>query len=407
MAIGISGRTARVPSSRSGRLICRAVRFALLALLLFAPLAGGAMAQSSVRPPEGAVENAVPQGNPNVRLPGSGNAVTIPPAVDPTASKGSIYDSDTWRKVRRGVQGTVSIPDKKAGQLIQSNGELWRNLRNGPLATYSVWAMGGMLVLLALFFLIRGRVRVEEGLAGRTITRFTSLERMSHWLLAVSFVVLALTGLNMLYGRYVFEPVIGKAGFAMLTGYGKEVHDHVAFAFMVGLALAFVNWVGQNFPNRHDVIWLVKGGGILWRSHPPARKFNAGQKILFWLVILGGVSISLSGISMLFPFQTAMFSKTFALLNVFGLGLPTDLTAVEEMQYATTWHAIVAIFLIVVIFGHIYIGTIGMVGAFDAMGTGEVDVNWAKEHHNLWAEEALADKATADGGEGPKPMPAE
>jgi formate dehydrogenase subunit gamma len=174
---------------------------------------------------------------------------------------------------------------------------------------------------------------------------------------------------------------------------------------------------------------LAKGGGLLVRgSHVAAWKFNAGQKIVFWAVMLGGLSLVLSGLDLLFPFQVAMFSKTFAALNSisgsisgfcnkiglsgdWALHLPTNLTAVQEMQYATTWHSIVALLLTVVIIGHIYIGTLGMQGAFSAMGTGQVDVNWAKEHHILWAEQELVrmEQAAAveTGGVPPAMAPAE
>jgi formate dehydrogenase subunit gamma len=144
-------------------------------------------------------------------------------------------------------------------------------------------------------------------------------------------------------------------------------------------------------------VWLSKGGGMFTKgSNPPAKKFNAGQKILFWLVILGGISISMSGIALMFPFQFEMFGGTFAFLNIFGFGLPADLTPMQEMQLSQLWHAIVALFLIAVIIGHIYIGTLGMEGAFDAMGTGEVDRNWAQEHHPLWVEEKEGAKAPGD-----------
>jgi formate dehydrogenase subunit gamma len=165
---------------------------------------------------------------------------------------------------------------------------------------------------------------------------------------------------------------------------------------MVGLALTFVVWLCYNFPSWRDVVWLAKGGGMFVRgSHPPAWKFNAGQKILFWLVMLGGLSLSLSGIALLFPFETALFAKTFAAINWLGSlvglapNLPTNLTPLQEMQHATTWHGIVALGLVVVIIAHIYIGTLGMQGAFSAMGSGQVDVNWAKEHHSLWAEREI------------------
>jgi formate dehydrogenase subunit gamma len=159
---------------------------------------------------------------------------------------------------------------------------------------------------------------------------------------------------------------------------------------MVGLALTFILWVRHNFPSWRDFVWLAKAGGLLVKgSHPPAWKFNAGQKILFWLVMLGGLSLSLSGLALMFPFQTALFAKTFAAINLFGFELPTQLTPLQEMQYATLWHGIVALGLIVVIIAHIYIGTLGMQGAYAAMGSGQVDVNWAKEHHSLWAEQEL------------------
>ena len=239
--------------------------------------------------------------------------------------------------------------------------------------------------LLALFFAIRGRVRIESGRSKQTVERFNGIERFGHWLIAGSFIILALTGLNMLYGRYVLAPVIGKDAFAFLTMLGKYAHNYLAFAFMVGLAVVFVLWVRHNFPDKTDLVWLSKAGGFFSKhSHPPAKKFNAGQKIIFWLVILGGVSISLSGIALLFPFQVAIFGPTFAALNAIGFSLPDPVTPMQEMQLSQIWHSIVGLFLIVVNLAHIYIGSIGMEGAFDAMGSGMVDKNWAREHHSLW-----------------------
>lgn len=308
----------------------------------------------------------------------------------PGQALGATSDSDFWRQVRQGAQGQVSIPNERAGVLIQSEGDNWRAVRNGPLSTYGAWLLLGTVVLLAGFFAIRGRIRIEEGRAGITIQRFKAVERFAHWLMAGSFVILALTGLNILYGRYVLKPVIGADVFGAVTLFGKYAHNYLAFAFMVGLVLAFVMWVVHNLPHWSDVVWLAKGGGMIGLGHPPARKFNAGQKILFWLVMLGGLSVSLSGISLMFPFEFAWFSKTFAALNMIGFDLPTNLTALQEMQLDQIWHAAMAVFLVAVIIGHIYIGTLGMEGAFEAMGTGQVDLNWAREHHSLWAEEVEA-----------------
>lgn len=313
----------------------------------------------------------------------------------PGNTLGATSDSEFWRAVRQGARGNVSIPDKQAGQLVQSEGDNWRAIRNGPVSVYGGWVLLGTIILLALFFLLRGRIRIEAGKSGKTISRFNDLERFGHWLLASSFIILGLTGLNVLYGRYVLKPIIGAEGFASITSLGKWMHNFVSFAFMAGLALVFVIWVAHNIPNRQDLVWLLKGGGLFTKhSHPPSRKFNAGQKIIFWLVVVGGLSLSLSGIALLFPFETAFFAKTFSVLNAFGAALPADLTALQEQQLNQVWHSIVALVMIAVVLAHVYIGTIGMEGTFDAMGSGEVDLNWAKEHHSLWAEEELAREAT-------------
>lgn len=326
----------------------------------------------------------------------------------PGNALGDSSDADLWRAIRQGDQGTVSIPDKQAGVLIQSEGENWRSVRNGPLSVYGVWAMLGIIALLALFFALRGRIRIEHGRSGRLIERFNGIERFGHWLTAGSFVVLALTGLNMLYGRYVLLPLLGPEIFSAITLAGKFAHNYLAFAFMVGLVLIFVLWIRDNIPDRTDANWLAKGGGMFSKgSHPPARRFNAGQKLLFWLVILGGLSVSLSGIALLFPFEFSMFSKTFAFFNLFGFDLPANLTPMQEMQLSHVWHGVIGLLLIAVIIAHIYIGTIGMEGAFDAMGSGMVDENWAREHHSQWVDEleqkpsaaAPAPAPTAGGGD--------
>lgn len=326
----------------------------------------------------------------------------------PGEALGNLSDSEMWRKVRQGVSGQVSIPDQNASLLVQSEGDNWRNFRNGPLVTYGAYAMLGFVGLIVLFYLFRGKIRVDHGMSGQTITRFVSIERLAHWTLAISFIVLALTGLNILYGRYVLIPLFGAETFASVTATGKWLHNKVGFAFMLGLVMIILLWLRENIPNRHDLIWLAKGGGLFVKGvHPPSRKFNAGQKIIFWTTVLGGISISLSGIALLFPYETNMFAKTFGVVNsIFGTSLPETLAPIHEMQLQTLWHSIMAMFLICVIVGHIYIGSIGMQGAFDAMGSGEVDINWAKEHHNLWVEEVMAERGKAGPASG-RPMPAE
>jgi len=315
-------------------------------------------------------------------------------------------DTTLWGEIRHGAQVTTQASNPNSDFLVQDAGMAWQKMRapDGPLRSYGGMGLFAILALLFLFYLYRGRIEIEHGRAGTLIERFNAIERFGHWLLAVSFILLALTGLNMLYGRDLLIPLIGKAAFADLAIAGKWVHNNVAWAFMAGLVLVFVMWVWHNLPSLTDLRWIAEGGGLFVKGkHPPARKFNAGQKLIFWAVIILGASISASGLSLLFPYTLPMFAETFRVLNdlgaasVWGTALPTELTQIEEMQYAQLWHTIVAFAMIVVILAHIYIGSAGMEGAFDAMGTGMVDRNWAEEHHSLWVEDMEARAAERAG----------
>ncbi len=322
----------------------------------------------------------------------------------PGNSLGNTSDSDFWRQVRRGAAGTVSIPDKKAGILVQDQGDNWRAIRNGPISVIGGWAMLASLLAIAAFFAFRGRIRIDSGFSGWTVERFSFLERFTHWLTASSFIVLALTGLNLLYGKYVLMPIIGQETFAALTYWGKVSHNYIGFAFIIGLVLMFTVWVRDNLASREDLTWIAALGGFFGaRNHPPAKKFNFGQKMVFWMVILGGGSSAISGLALIFPYQITPFGETFAFLNIFGFGLPTQLSVLQEVQFSQMWHAITALALIIVIFGHIYIGTLGMEGALGAVTTGQVDENWAREHHNLWLAEMESSSEATDGTERQQP----
>ena len=326
--------------------------------------------------------------------PNFGSSLGVAPAAAQTSGNvpgnwsGNVSDSKFWFAIRKGVAGTVTIPDKKAAQLVQSDGDELRAFRQGPMSQFGGWLLIGSLILIGLFYVGRGRIQVDAGLSGRTIERFNAFERFVHWLTASSFIILALTGLNMLYGKYVLPSLIGKSAFASLTMFGKFAHDWIAWAFILGIILMFFSWVRHNIPNMVDVRWLMAGGGMFSEGvHPPAKRFNAGQKIIFWLVIVGGASLSGSGLALLFPFEIEMFAATFKVMNQLGTNFPTELSPIQETQYALMWHGIMALVMIAIIIAHIYIGSLGMEGAFDAVGTGQVDINWANEHHNLWVQE--------------------
>jgi formate dehydrogenase subunit gamma len=201
------------------------------------------------------------------------------------------------------------------------------------------------------------------------VPRFTSFERFSHWLTAVSFVVLGLTGLNITFGKVLLRPWIGPDAFSAWSQIAKYVHNYASFSFVIGLAVIIMMWMKDNIPDRIDVAWFRQGGGFIKSKHAPARRFNAGEKLVFWGALGFGILVAISGYLLIFPFY---------ITNIFG------------MQVAQGVHAIIALVFVAMILGHIYIGTLGMEGAFEAMGTGEVDLNWAREHHDLWLEDELA-----------------
>ncbi|WP_350334127.1 formate dehydrogenase subunit gamma [Coralliovum pocilloporae] len=309
---------------------------------------------------------------------------------------GGASDSELFRALRYGsADVTVSSKTPASEVLIQDGGMWWLEFRQGPLLKWGGYLLLGTLAFLGLFYLLRGRIRIDGEKAGHTILRFKAIERFGHWLLAGSFILLGITGLITLFGRIGLIPIVGHDAFATLASGSKWIHNNVSWAFMLGLALIFVLWVAKNIPDRTDIKWLAVGGGLFSKGvHPPAKKFNAGQKMIFWSVIVFGTSISLTGLSLLFPFEIPMFAGTFATLNdlgisaALGLGqLQTALLPHEEMQYAQLWHAIMAFVLMAIILAHIYIGSVGMEGAISAVTSGEVDEQWAKEHHSLWVDE--------------------
>lgn len=313
---------------------------------------------------------------------------------------GGQSDPELWRALRyNSADIRVSAGGAEATTLVQDGGMAWLTFREGPLRQYGGWLLLGVFGALAVFYLLRGRIGLEAAETGRTVVRFQFMERVAHWMLAGSFLLLGATGLLSLFGRVAIAPYLGKEVNAQLLIASKWIHNSVAWPFMLALVLVFLFWVHHNLPSRTDLVWIRQFGGIIGKKHPPAKKFNAGQKVIFWSVILFGSSIALSGLSLLFPFELPLFAKTFAVLNDLGwpqaLGfgiLPTDLAPQEEMQLAQAWHGIMAFVLMAIIVAHIYIGSVGMEGAYDAMGSGEVDEAWARQHHSIWLDEVLEEE---------------
>ena len=287
-------------------------------------------------------------------------------APNPTASG---VNQQTLLRAEPRIEGYIDIPDTRARVLVQPAGRAWDYFHEVTLHWFGAIVIIGMIAILGGAYLVVGPLRISAGRSGKKVHRFSAFERFSHWLTAVSFVTLGLTGLNITFGKTLLLPVTGKDAFSSLSQAAKYIHNFTSFAFVIGLVLIVAMWFRNNIPRKVDSDWLKQGGGFIKSKHAPAGRFNAGEKAVFWIAFLAGIAIIASGYMLLFPFY---------IMDILG------------MQIAQIVHAVVAVLFVAVILAHIYIGTLGMEGAFEAMGTGQVDLNWAKEHHDLWLQEQLA-----------------
>ncbi len=289
-----------------------------------------------------------------------------PTSVNPTAS--AVKEQQLLDQFNK-VQGRISIPDTRESVLEHPQGRDWRQFHEVTLRWVGGIAIIGMLVLIIVFYLWRGMIRIERGRSGRKIVRFGPFERFVHWMTATCFIIQAVTGANITFGKPLLLPLIGPNAFSAWSQWAKYAHNFLSFPFTLGVILIFFMWIAGNIPNRVDVEWVKRGGGLVGHDHPPAYRFNAGQKAIYWIQVIAGTALVISGSVLIFPF--------------YG-------TTIGGMELAEIVHGVIAMLFMAVMLAHIYIGTIGMEGAFEGMGEGTVDLNWAIEHHRLWVEEERA-----------------
>lgn len=296
-----------------------------------------------------------------------------------------------WRQVGQGVTGHSSLPVSQApeaGNLIQpmvkypgsrltNAGEAWRQVRNEWIIPYGAALLFVMLLAIAIFFFTRGPIGLHGTETGRKIERFTPFERATHWSNAIAFVTLAVSGLVMAFGQFFLLPIIGASLFGLLTYALKTIHNFVGPLFVVTLVLMFITFVRDNLPRVADLKWLAKGGGLFGGKEVPSHRFNAGEKVVFWggILVLGSI-VAASGL---------FLDKL----------LPGFVYTRGEMQIAHMVHGVATMLMMALIMGHIYIGTLGMKGAYHAMRHGYVDETWAREHHEYWYEDIAAGKIPA------------
>jgi formate dehydrogenase subunit gamma len=308
-------------------------------------------------------------------------------------------NAPVWREVQSGTPNYTSIPGREMNVLIQpparflgqehrsTAGEAWRNFRNGPVTFYGGWLVMLVLVAIAALYFGKGPIRLQHGLSGRKILRFTLNERVIHWCVAISFCILGLTGLLMLFGKHVLLPVIGYTLFGWLTNLGKNLHNFVAPFFMVSVLAMIVVYIRDNFPRWYDVRWFLRAWAFFLKNEEvPSGRYNGGEKAWFWIGVVGlSVVVSWTGLILLFP----NFDQSRAV-----------------MQDAWIWHAVAALLYIAASLGHIYMGTIGVEHTYENMRHGYADENWAKEHHRYWYEEVKSGQQRgASGGAVPAGAP--
>lgn len=334
-----------------------------------------------------------------VAMPGAAFAQGQPAATDTQAERQVVQPGNNapfWREVLAGEPNSTVVRGPETGVLIQPQarffgqdamttaGEAWRQYRNGPVTFY-----GGILILaiaglIALFYFWRGQIKLKQRPNGKLMKRFSTLERTAHWSMAISFCILGISGLVMFFGKHLILPVVGHTLFAWLTMLMKNLHNFIGPLFMLSVLLAFIVFVRHNFPAKGDLTWILKGGGLVSDAHIPAGRFNAGEKGWFWLgAVVLGTTMSVSGLILLFP--------NFEQLR-------------STMQQANIVHGVGSVIFIAMSFAHIYIGTIGMEGAYDGMRTGYSEEVWMKEHHETWYNDVKSGKIKIDGDE-PAPKP--
>jgi formate dehydrogenase subunit gamma len=296
-----------------------------------------------------------------------------------------------WRAVGAGAEGYNSLPRSEApeaGVLIQpfvqypgsrltTAGEAWRQVRNNWIIPY-----GGALLLIALgavgiFYWRKGMIMLHGKPSGVEIERFTPFERSAHWTNAITFVILAISGIVMAYGKYFMQPIIGDTLFGWFAYLLKNAHNFAGPVFAVSLTVVFFTFLKDNWPSKEDWAWIIKAGGLFGSTEVPSHRFNAGEKVVFW----GGV----------FALGLVVVGSGFVLDKI----IPFLMYERGTMQIAHMIHAVATLLMMAMFIGHIYMGTVGMEGAFKAMRTGYVDETWAKEHHELWHDDIKAGKIPA------------
>lgn len=356
-------------------------------------LAGGAaLAQAPAAPPAAAAPGAIQSVNIfEVRPDASADPGYAQQSNAERAKVQPGNNAPLWRQVGAGEKAYSSLPEREApeaGVLVQpfvqypgsrltTAGEAWRQVRNNWILPYGGALLFIALLAMAIFYFTKGTLKLHGVETGRQIERFTAVERAAHWSNAIAFCVLAVSGLVMAFGKFLLLPVLGGTLFGWLSYALKNLHNFVGPLFAVSLAIVFAVFLRDNWPRKEDLTWMLKAGGLFSSGEVPSHRFNAGEKVVFWGGVFAlGTVVVVSGL---------VLNKLVPGLDYFR----------DTMQIANMVHGVATVLMMAMFIGHIYMGTVGMQGAYQAMKTGQVDETWAKEHHELWYDDIQAGKIPA------------
>lgn len=281
-------------------------------------------------------------------------------------------NAPVWREVRSGEPGFTRLgAPPEQGVLVQPRGETYRQAR------VPVSLIGGLLVALAMvslggFYAIRGPIPSGGNESKTMIQRFRPADRYAHWTMAIVWVTLAITGLILTFGKVLLLPIIGHTLYSWLAVAAKNLHNFIGPILIVGVLWMIIRYMRHNWLNKQDFVWLTKIVRNLTGHEYPSGKFNGGEKMVFWLLLV---------------LLTPLLILTGLVLNFPNFGQTR-----ETMQTFNVIHMVLAYLAIAMACVHIYLGTIGMKGAYRAMRNGYVTAEWAKHHHELWYNDVKAGK---------------
>ena len=202
------------------------------------------------------------------------------------------------------------------------------------------------------------------------IERYTGSQRTAHWVTAISFLVLTLSGLAL------FHPAM--SWLANLLGGGqwnRILHPFIGVLWLLVFARFALPLMGSNVITGADLKWLARGRRVLAHDAsgiPPVGRYNGGQKVLYWVLLLGMLVLLASGVVIWEPYFAEQFT-------------------VEQRRIAVLAHALTAWVLILSIIVHVT-ASIWTAGSLTAMIRGKVSRAWAKHHHPGWYREVTHER---------------